>query len=351
MLPTNTTPYRRVTIRRAGSYGRLEMEECPGLTPGAGEVVVDVRAAGVNYADVIVRMGLYASAKELVGWPITPGFEISGVVRAVGSGVTDLSEGARVVAVSLFFGYAGQVCVPRDQVFAIPGALSFENAAGFPAAFITAYYGLLELARPREGQHVLVHSAAGGVGSSLVQLARLRGCRVTGVVGGAHKVDLVRSLGADHVVDKSNQDLWREAERLAPDGFDIVADANGVETLRQSYRHLSTPGKLIVYGFATMMPRTGGRPQWGKLVSGWLQTPRFNPFEMTQKSRSVIAFNLSYLFAQRWLLAEAMEALSGWLSEGRIRPAPVKTYALENVAQAHRDLESGRTVGKLVLLP
>ena len=86
-------------------------------------------------------------------------------------------------------------------------------------------------------------------------------------------------------------------------------------------------------------------------MSGWLQTPRFNPFEMTQKSRSVIAFNLSYLFAQRWLLAEAMEALSGWLSEGRIRPAPVKTYALENVAQAHRDLESGRTVGKLVLLP
>jgi NADPH:quinone reductase-like Zn-dependent oxidoreductase len=343
--------YRRVTIRRAGSYERLELETLPALEPGPGEVVIDVAATGVNYADCIVRMGLYSSAKEFVGWPITPGFEVAGTVRAVGEGVTDLAPGARVIAVTLFFGYASQVRVAREKVFTLPAGLSFAQAAGIPAVYLTAYYGLLELARPRAGQKVLVHSAAGGVGGALVQLAKLSGCEVTGVVGGPHKVEAARAAGADHVIDKSSQPLWLEAERLAPDGFDVIADANGVDTLGHSYAHLRTPGKLIVYGFHTMMPKTGGRPNWLKLALGWLRTPRFSPLDMTQTSRSVLAFNLSYMFAEQWLLGEAMGRLLGWLESGALRPPPVTTYPLERVADAQRDLESGRTIGKLVLVP
>jgi NADPH:quinone reductase-like Zn-dependent oxidoreductase len=346
-----TKTCRRVTIKKAGSYERLELETVAGLVPGPGEVVIEVAATGVNYADCIVRMGLYSSAKEFVGWPITPGFEVAGTVGAVGEGVTDLEVGAPVYGVTLFSGYASQVKVDRNRVFALPAGLKPEEAAGIPAVFLTAYYGLIELARPRAGQKILVHSAAGGVGGSLVQLAKVFGCEVTGVVGGAHKVEAARAFGADHVIDKSSEDLWAAAERYAPRGYDIVCDANGVATLGESYAHLRTPGKLVVYGFHTMMPKTGGRPNWLKLAWGWLRTPRFNPLDMTQDSKSVLAFNLSYMFEEQWLLDEAMNAIGGWLAEGKIKAPPVTVYPLDRVADAHRDLESGKTIGKLILVP
>lgn len=351
-LPKQATQtYRRVTIKKAGSYDRLEMETLPALVPGPGEVVIEVEATGVNYADCIVRMGLYSSAKEFVGWPITPGFEVAGTVGAIGEGVTDLEIGAPVYGVTLFNGYASQVKVARDRVFALPAGVTPVEAAGIPAVFLTAYYGLIELAKPRAGQKILVHSAAGGVGGSLVQLAKVVGCEVTGVVGGAHKVEAAKAFGADHVIDKSSEDLWAAAERYAPEGYDIICDANGVATLGDSYAHLRTPGKLVVYGFHTMMPKTGGRPNWLKLAWGWLRTPRFNPLDMTNSSKSVLAFNLSYMFEEKWLLNEAMTAIGDWLAEGKISPPPVTTYPLERVADAHRDIESGKTIGKLILVP
>lgn len=348
---TTTKTCRRVTIKKAGSYDRLGFETVPGLVPGPGEVVVDVSATGVNYADCIVRMGLYSSAKEFVGWPITPGFEVAGTVGALGEGVTDLEIGDPVYGVTLFNGYASQVKLERKRVFALPEGVTPVEAAGIPAVFLTAYYGLIELARLRPGQKVLIHSAAGGVGGAMVQLAKVMGCEVTGVVGRSHKVDVAKSFGADHVIDKSTEDLWAMAERYAPGGYDTVADANGVETLGESYAHLRTPGKLVVYGFHTMMPKTGGRPNWLKLAWGWLRTPRFNPLDMTNASKSVLAFNLSYMFEEHWLLEEAMNAIGGWLAEGKIKPPPTTTYPLERVADAHRDLESGNTVGKLILVP
>ena len=123
-------------------------------------------------------------------------------------------------------------------------------------------------------------------------------------------------------------------------------------TLKHSYEHLAVPGKLIVYGFTTMMPRSGsGRPNWLKLIWGYLRTPRFNPLDMTNFSRSVLAFNLSYMFEQTWLLEQAMADLGGWLDEGKIQAPPVTIYPLDAVADAHRDLESGKTVGKLILIP
>ncbi|MCA9687150.1 MAG: zinc-binding dehydrogenase, partial [Myxococcales bacterium] len=281
--------------------------------------------------------------------PITPGFEVAGTVKAVGEGVTDLAVGARVFAVTLFFGYASEVRVARDKVFALPEGLSFEQAAGVPAVYLTAYYGLIELARPRAGQRVLIHSAAGGVGGALVQLAKLTGCEVTGVVGGAHKVEAARGFGADHVIDKSSEDLWAAAERYAPGGYDIVCDANGVATLGQSYAHLRTPGKLVVYGFHTMMPKTGGRPNWLKLAWNWLRTPSFNPLDMTTRNKSVLAFNLSSLFEKTSLLTEHMEQLAELIARGDLKPPPVTSLPLEEVAEAHRRLESGQTVGKLIL--
>ena len=341
----------RVVVHQAGHYDQLSVERVSIPTPGPDDVVVRADACGVNYADCIVRMGLYESAKKYVGWPITPGFEVAGSIESLGSAVTGFSVGDRVVAVTRFGGYTSHLCLSASQVFALPESLSTQTAAALPTVFLTAWYALFELAHPRPGQHALVHSAAGGVGGALVQLLKRAGCRVTGVVGRTHKVATARDLGADDVIDGSRQKLWRAAERLAPDGFDLVFDANGVATLGDSYKHLSKPGKLVIYGFHTMLPHGGRRINWLKLALGYLRTPRFNPLAMTGDNRGVLAFNLSYLFEQQALLTEGMTLILSLFGSGELVAPPIATYPLEEVARAHQALESRQTVGKLVLLP
>ena len=349
MQQSNPTP-RKIVIPSAGSYDRLTVQPFEPTPPGAGEVQIIVDAAGINYADTIVRRGLYKSAKEYVGWPITPGFEVAGRIAALGAGVTGFEIGERVAAVTRFGGYTTHLNTDAGLVFRYPETLSAAQAAALPAVMMTAWYALRELAHPRPGHTLLVHSAAGGVGGSLVQLGKIMGCRVVGVVGRTHKVQVARDFGADEVIDKSTQDLWARAKALAPDGYEVVLDANGVATLKESYEHLKRPGKLVVYGFASMMPK-GGRTNWFKLISGVLRTPKFNPLQMTTNSHSVLAFNLSYLFDEAPLLIAAMNDVFGWLRDGQIKAPPVQTFALDDVGDAHRAIESGNTVGKLVLVP
>lgn len=348
---TPNTVMQKVVIPKAGSYDQLQLKDFEVPTPGPGQVLIETRAAGVNYADVVVRMGLYKSAKEFVGWPITPGFEVAGVVTAIGDEVTDFQVGDEVVGLTLFGGYSSHIVTESRYVYHKPRGLSFAEAAAMPAVFMTAWFALFELAHPRPGSKVLIHSAAGGVGASLVQLAKIAGCEVVGVVGGSHKVEAAKASGCDVVIDKSTQDLWAEAKAFAPEGYDIILDANGVETLGHSYDHLRRAGKLVVYGFATMMPKSGGKPNWFKLISGWLRTPRFNPLKLTTDSKSVLAFNLSFLFDRTDLLELFVEDLHRWLMEGSIVAPTVTEYPLSEVARAHADIESGRTIGKLVLIP
>lgn len=340
---------QRVRIDGPGSYEKLRLEGFELPAPGPGEVRIAASHIGINYADCVVRMGLYKSAKEFVGWPITPGFELSGVVEALGEGVDDLAPGDPVIGVTLFDGYSSHINLPRAQVFRRPAALAADAAAGVPAVFLTAWFALRELAHARPGEQVLIHSAAGGVGCAAVQLAVQAGAEVTAVVGAAHKRALPRQLGARAVIVKSEQDLWPEAERLAPQGYDVILDPNGVETLAHSYAHLAPLGRLLIYGFHTMLPKVGGRPNWFKLARDWLRTPRFNPLQMTSANRNVLAFNLSFLTQRADLLTPAMNTMLADLAEGSLQAPPVQLFPLADVAKAHRALESAQTVGKLIL--
>jgi NADPH:quinone reductase-like Zn-dependent oxidoreductase len=342
---------KKVVIEKSGSYDQLKIVQFPDPIPGKGQILIETKACGVNFADCLIRMGVYQSVKEFVGLPCTPGFEVSGIVKSVGEGVSHFQPGQNVVALTLFDGYSSHVVVPEAQAFAMPESLDFAQAAAMPTAYVTAYYALFELAHPRKEQFVLVHSAAGGVGSALIQLAKLAGCQVVGVVGASHKVESVKMLGADLVIDKSTQDLWKEVERFAPKGYDIILDANGVETLRESYNHLASCGRLVVYGFHSMLTKGRGKPNWFKLIWDYVRTPRFNPLTMTNDNKSVLAFNLSYLIEKTLLLRSDMYQLLTWHAMGKISPLQIKTYPFEQVALAHRDLESGQTIGKLVLLP
>jgi len=340
----------KIVIHRPGGYEQLKYEEHADPTPGEGEVLIETSSIGVNYADCCVRFGVYESAKKYVGWPITPGFELAGTIKQLGAGVSHLHIGQQVFALVRFGAYATHVVAPADQVFPLPRDITLEQAGGFPTVFITAYHALHQCVRLRAGMTVLIHSAAGGVGTALVQLAKIADCKTIGVVGSSHKVDYVKALGCDVVIDKSREDVWRALEQAAPDGIDIACDAVGPETLRESYRHLRPTGRLITYGFSSMLPHQGGRFSYLKGLWGLIKIPRFNPLQMVSENKGVIAFNLSFLFDRHDLLGEAMTDLLRWADEGKIRPLPVTTYPLAEVAKAHQALESGQTTGKLVLL-
>jgi NADPH:quinone reductase-like Zn-dependent oxidoreductase len=342
-----------VSIAKPGSFDRLRVVEAPAPRLGAGEVRVATRASGVNFADVVVRLGLYESAKKYVGWPITPGFEFSGEVTELADGVSDLALGDRVFGLTRFGGYASEICVPRAQLFRVPAAWSHAEAATFPTVHLTAYYALREILRTRPGrdERVLVHAAAGGVGLAALQIARADGLVPIGVVGSGHKREVATRYGASSVIDKSTQALWPEVERLAPGGLHYVLESNGAETLKQSYAHLRPTGRLVVYGFTSMLSRGSGRPNWLKLAWDFLRTPRFHPLEMVNVNKGVIGFNLSYLFEEQQLLEEAMTRMLAEVAVGALRPLPVTEFAFADAAAAHQALQGGATVGKLVLVP
>lgn len=340
----------RIRIDKPGGYEALRLETVADPQPGPGQVRIAVEACGVNYADGIIRMGLYASARELHGYPITPGFEVAGRIDAVGEGVRDWRVGDGVIGLTLFNGYSSRLCLDADAVFALPNGLSMTEGASLPTVFLTAWFMVHQQLHPRAGANWLVHSAAGGVGSALVQIGRLSGCRIAGVVGSTHKVAHCRTMGAERVIDKSQESLWNAAEAFAPKGFDAVFDANGVATLKSSYQHLAPTGRLLIYGFHSMLPHNG-RLNWLRLAWDWLRTPHFNPLDMTQSNRSVLAANLSFLQSEAPRLREGMHWLLERFADGRLKPLPVESFPLAEAAAAQQRIESGQTLGKLVLIP
>lgn len=341
----------RILITRPGGYDKLQLVEQSDPQPGPGEVLVATQAVGVNYADCVIRMGLYASANKQVGWPITPGFEFAGCVAAVGEGVERWRVGDAVLGITLFGGYSSHIVVPDEQLLALPANWTMERAAAFPTVHLTAWYALCEIARPRPGYRVLVHSAAGGVGMAALRICRHLGMEGVGVVGGSHKIEPALRAGATSVIDRSQQDFFQQARSISPGGYDVVLESSGVATMKESYRLLRPTGRLVVFGHASMLPR-GGRPvrRW-RLLYDYLRIPRFNPIRMVDHNKTVGAFNLSYLVAEKALLSHALQELMGWAAEGALPEPPLARFPLAEAGRAHAALETGTTTGKLVLLP
>jgi NADPH:quinone reductase-like Zn-dependent oxidoreductase len=292
-------------------------------------------------------MGHYKAARGL--YPMTPGFEFAGEVDAVGDGVSDFRKGERVLGITRFGGYADTQVVDAWQLWPLPEGWSLEEAAGFPAVHFTAYYGLHRAAKVEEGETVLVHSAAGGAGSAFLQLAKIAGCRAVAVVGSPEKAAFCSDLGADAVIVRSKGRMWEEIDAVAPDGFDAVFDANGVTTPRPGYERLRPGGRLVVYGFAEIMPRGNQNPSLFRLAMNYLRVPKFSPFDMTSANRAVMGFNVIFMFHERGLARRGMKELLAWAAEGRLKKVETTAFPLERAADAHAALESGKTRGKLVL--
>ncbi len=337
----------RVVIPRVGGPEVLRVEPFEPAPPGPGEVAVEVHAAGVNFADLFCRLGLYAAAPPR---PFVPGFEVAGEVAAVGPGVTAPRAGERVLGVLRFGGCATRATLPAEWTRPLPAGWSFADGAAFPVAFLTAWYGLIHQGRLARGETTVIHSAAGGVGSAACQLAHHAGARVIGTVGSEGKRAAARAAGADDVVVSPRYDVWPAIDRLtAGHGVDLILDAVGGRGLGEGYRRLRPMGRLVVYGFADLMPQ-GGIRNWPALAWRRWRTPRFDPLEMTGTNRAVIGFNLVYLFDRAEPLARGFDALLELARAGALRPVVGARVPFERAADAHRLLQSRASTGKVVLV-
>ena len=263
---------RQVIIPRFGGPDVFETREVPDPTPGDGEIRIRVRAAGVNFADILARLGLYPDAPKP---PMVVGYEVAGHIDAMGRSVVGFSDGDRVVALTRFGGYADAVVVPAAQAFACPDDLSDAEAAAVPVNYLTASLALYRMAALGIGETVLVHNAGGGVGIAATQLARLRRATVIGTAS-AFKHDALRSFGVDHAIDYRVADVPEEVKKLTHGrGVDVILDPIGGRSFMASYQMLAPLGRLVVFGLSAAAP--GQRRNAWRAFHAWMSTPRFDP--------------------------------------------------------------------------
>jgi NADPH:quinone reductase-like Zn-dependent oxidoreductase len=332
---------RAVVITRHGGFEVLQVQELPDPVCGPGQIRIAVRAAGVNFADLLAREGLYADAPKP---PVVVGYEVAGTIAEVGQGAEGVAVGDRVMAATRFGGYAEQVVVGAADAVPLPDRLSFEEGAAIPVAYATAWAALFAFANVQPGERVLVHAAAGGVGIAAVQLASAHGAEVWGTASAA-KHDAIRAQGVEHTLDYRTPG-W---DRGLP-GFDAVLDALGGRSVRRSYRLLRPGGRLVAYGASSVMQ--GERRNLVRAAPEVLPMLRgFNLLDQMSASKAVIGLNMLRLWDDRGTLEPWIEPLRPRLEDGSLRPVVAAAVPFDRAADAHRILTERRNVGKVVLVP
>lgn len=335
---------QQAVVTRHGPPDVFSLRTSPDPAPGEGEVRIRVRASGVNFADLLARLGFYPGAPAP---PFVPGYEVAGVVDACGSGTSGLHEGQRVIALTPFGGYSDVVVVKAGQVFNLPDDLSDVEAAAIPVNYLTALLALYKLANLAAGETVLVHGAGGGVGIAATQLARLRRARIIGTAS-ARKHDALRAFGVDDPIDYTTADVYHEVRRLTNNrGADVILDPIGGASFETSYRLLAPLGRLVMYGVSAIAPGER-RSRWRALREVW-RMPRFKPLSLIHHNRAVFGLHLGRLWSERAQLASAMEWVLSEVAAGRIRPVVARTFPLAQAADAHRYLHARQNIGKVVL--
>lgn len=337
---------RQVWITRRGGPEVLQVREAADPEPGAGEVRVRVAAAGVNFADVMARLGLYPDAPPL---PAVMGYEVAGTVDRTGAGVDGVREGDRVVAFTRFGGYSDVVCVHAAQVTPLPASLSFEKAAAIPVNYLTAWLMLVHLGNVRAGDRVLVHAAAGGVGQAAIQICRWKGAEVIGTAS-AGKHARLREAGVAHCIDYRTQDFLAETRRITGGrGVDIALDAVGGESFRKSYKALAPLGRLYVFGASAVA--TGKTRSMLAALTTVLKMPSFKPLEMMSANRGVQGVNLGHLSKGMSLLRAMTGEIMALVADGTFDPVVDATFPFARAGEAHSRLQDRQNFGKVLLTP
>lgn len=334
---------RAAVIRRYGAPEVFECQEWPEPQLEAGKCLVRVKAIGINFADLMQRMGLYPGTPKP---PFVPGFEVAGVVERAAQNC-GFKPGDRVVAMTRFNGYVELAACDAAAMFALPPKMSFEEAAAIPVNYLTAYHSMFEMGNLRGGDRILIHGAAGGVGVAAVQLAKARKIEVFGTAG-TKKQDFLRRSGVDHPIDYTKENFVDVVRKAAPEGIEMVMDPIGGKSFANSYKCLGPMGRLIVYGFSASANAAGKKSLLRGGIALW-QTPRFWPLDLMSKNIAVIGVHLGRLGAKQAVLRRQMTSLFELYTGGRIKPLVGKTFPLEQAAEAHRYIHSRSNIGKVIL--
>lgn len=335
---------RQAVIPRHGSPDVFEIREAPDPVPADGELRIRVRAAGINFADILSRLGLYPDAPKP---PVVVGYEVAGRVDAIGRSVTGFTEGDRVIAMTRFGGYADTVVVPARHAFHFPDELSDAEAAAVPVNYLTAAIALYRMAALTSGETVLIHNAGGGVGIAATQLARLRRATVVGTAS-AFKHAALRTFGVEYPIDYREGNVPDEVRKITRGrGVDVILDPIGGSSFLASYRMLAPLGRLVIFGLSAAAP--GERYNAWRAFRAWWSLPRFNPMSMINRNRGVFGLHIGHLWEEQKQLAPLMDMLLSELRAGRLKPVVARTFPLERAAEAHRFIQSRQNIGKVVL--
>jgi len=342
---------RAVVLTRHGGPEVLRVEERSDPPVGPGEVRVAVRAAGINFADLMARCGVYPDAPPP---PCVLGYEVSGEVEAVADDVEEPSEGDRVIAATRFGGYADRVTVPASMTFPLPKEASFEQGAAFPVNYGTAYAALVIMGGLRGGDRVLIHAAGGGVGIAATQLAKTRGAVVFGTAS-ASKHEAIRAQGVAHAIDYRSQDFAEEVLRITDgEGVDVIIDALGPESFRKDYRILRQGGRMIMYGLADV--QTGDKRDLPAVLRNlarmpFATVPWWKSLSMMNENKGVFGLNMLHWWDEEGTLERVTEPLAAALANGEVQPVVAESFPFDRAGDAHRFLQERHNIGKVVLAP
>ena len=337
---------RQVWIPKAGPPEVLELREARDPIPKDGELRIRVAAAGVNFADVMGRLGLYP---DLPPMPVVPGYEVSGRVDAVGDGVESDWVGRDVLAMTRFGGYADAVCVPEAQVSTRPPGMSAEEGAALPVNYLTAWQLLFAMGSLHAGETMLVHSAGGGVGIAAIQLAKHAGARVFGTAS-AGKHDRLKALGVDACIDYTREDFEARVRELTHGrGVELILDAVGGSSFMKSYRCLAPTGRLGMFGMSAAA--SGKSRNLLRALGPALRTLRlrFKARPLIDGNKGVFGVNVGHLWDEGDRVASWMERLLALYEEGVVRPIVDRSFPLERAAEAHHYLQDRKNFGKVLL--
>lgn len=336
---------KAIQVTRLGPPEVLQLRELPDPQPAGGEVRIRVRAAGINFADVLARVGVYTGTPKP---PFVPGLEVAGEIDAVGPHVVERQPGERVMVFTRFNGYAERVVVPETQAAPFPARMSFEEAAALPVNYLTAYHAMFFMGNLKKGERVLIHAAAGGVGVAATQLAKIAGAEIFGTASpGKH--DFIRQQGVVHAIDYRSRDFEAEVTRLTGGaGVHMVLDAVGGRSFAKSYRLLAPTGRLVVFGFSSAL-KGKSRLSLLRAIPEYLAMPRFSPMDLIQTNRAVIGVHLGLFGREQPILVPQLQKLFEYYEQGLIRPHIGKIFPLAEAAAAHHYLQDRKSVGKLLL--
>lgn len=337
---------RQIVMTKAGGVGVLKIQEAEEPRPGMGEVKIGVKAAGINFADIMARKGIYPDAPKK---PCVVGYEVSGLIESVGEDVDPSLVGNPVIAVMRFGGYAEKVTTPVSYVFKMPDSLSFEQGAAIPVNYLTAYQLLVVMGGLKKNERLLIHNAGSGVGLAALDVAKHIGAITYGTAS-SPKHEFLMERGLQHAIDYRTQDWLKEIQKITGgQGIDLIIDPIGGKNTWKCYRALASAGRLGLFGLSTATQTRYSVKL--NLVKTVLQMPRFHPVRLMNANKGIFGVNIGHMWEKEEKMRPWLQEIIKGIDEGWVKPCVDSVFPFEKVAEAHSYIEGRRNTGKVVLVP